>query len=670
MKKTKLKNGGKRAKALFGADGAIMAAATLTAAGMTTAATIKAANEQAKSITESAKTQAQAIEQQNINNNNLQTESLNFTRQQNAENRQQQQDIQTTLQMLTGQQNMNDIMEQNKVQVKMGGRPKRRKLKSDTSYGGANNLFKVTDGGGVVPIQVDENGYGLYELYGNDHEHYHKAPGGKMKTGVGIRFANGGVVEGEGNQGTNQGELMYVTPNDAVFISKHSIRGFNPAQAVDDGMHPEQAFAYQEAIKDAYGIPDDGKKAKCGKRKSIKRAYGGQQILFDTANMTQNPNNGTAPTSAGVVYAINNTISPVENTRQYKLKYGGRRKALYGSVNVIPSGISVSPQSVYTGQLATAPTIASAAGAAGGSGGSSFSKFMDSPYGGATMASIGNILGAGLNVFGNLYSSNKLGKAYTRAGNMLADAYSQLKGINLGDISREDYAAAHAMANVRYANLNNNAVLERIRRDNAAQSRVINQTNLSDAARNIKLAATTDRSRQRMSEAYADINNQNERIKQENLNIINQVAQFNAQQDNQARQDYSRTMLQAMMYNNDIENSKIMGAAQARADALTQRATLAGNAWQNSANSLASAIGGTGNAFASAWNADRNYNMNYRNALLGFDMGSQVVSVINSNDKQAAMGIYEQQLDILAQDPNNAIAKSRAERLKKHFNFA
>ena len=92
MIRYKLKCGGHpRKKALLGADGAIMAAATLAAAGMNVAATLKSASSQAKAVENSAKTQAAAIKAQTTNNNQLQQESLNFTRQQNKENRDQQQ---------------------------------------------------------------------------------------------------------------------------------------------------------------------------------------------------------------------------------------------------------------------------------------------------------------------------------------------------------------------------------------------------------------------------------------------------------------------------------------------------------------------------------------------------------------------------------------------------
>lgn len=322
MTRYKLKCGGQpRKKALFGADGAIMAAATLTAAAMNTAATANAAKNQANAIENSAKTQAAAIKAQTANNTQLQQENINFTRQQNKENRDQQQAIQTTLQMLAGQQNMNDRLDKSKVAVKYGGSKNakainQRKLQSLSNhnrsllnktikaynkedyedvdydllvkagllpddyatddfladrieakngtqtpfYGGASAPFKVTDGGGVIPLNVDNNGYGLYEIYGNDHNHYHKTNSGKYKSGVGFKFNDGTVVEGEGNQNTNQGELFYITPQDAMFISKHSINGFNPAKAVQQGMHPQEAFNIQQSIKTAKGISDDGNK--------------------------------------------------------------------------------------------------------------------------------------------------------------------------------------------------------------------------------------------------------------------------------------------------------------------------------------------------------------------------------------------------------------------------
>ena len=265
----KLKNCGRR-KAIFGTgEAAILAAAGINVAGTMAAsaiganATKKAAHDQANATIQSAQKQAQAIKDQNAKSKELQQESQEFIKEQNAENRELQKDIQLQLQMLTGQQNVNDRLEASKIQVKNGGSTK-RKLRLAGKFpsflrGSGNMPFVVTDGGTVIPIGRTPEGYDIYEILGNDHEHYHKAQGGKNKTGVGIKFADGNVIEGEGNQNTNQGEIMVNTPNNAYFISKHSIAGFNPAKMTIGGMHPLQAYAIQEQLKAANGISDDGK---------------------------------------------------------------------------------------------------------------------------------------------------------------------------------------------------------------------------------------------------------------------------------------------------------------------------------------------------------------------------------------------------------------------------
>ena len=587
MNRIKLKCGGKRRhKAFFGADGAIMAAATLAAAGITAGATAAAAKSQAKSVVESAKTQAQSIKDQTANSNNLQKEQLDFTRSQNQENRQQQQDIQTTLQLMAGQENMNDRMERNKMQVRLGGKPKRRSITSPF-YGGGQ--FQVTDGGGVIPISVTPEGYGLYELYGNDHEHYHKTSGGKRKTGVGIKFNDGSVVEGEGNQNTNQGELLYVTPNDAMFISKHSIDGFNPTQAVMDGVHPMQAFAIQEALKDEKGLNDDGSKSK---RRSLKRMLGGPTQYLEQANMTQNPNNGTASVAGGVIYGINNsTTSPVEELQynnsiakrggRIHLKCGGRKKAAWGD------------------------------------------------YAGATYNAAGNLLGAGISTWGNMWAANRLGNAYQEAGGILADAYSQMHGIDLNELKMEDYAAPHTLAVIRDSNnVSYDPQRERIRRNTASERREINRGTLSSAARQQRLAASNDRMLQRISEVDAAENNAREAIRQENAERITQTAQANADRDVQVRRDFSNQRLSLLQYNNNIENSKIAGMAQARADALTQSSMAQAQGMQASMSAIGAGLANSGQGFASAFDAARKERTDFTNTYVGLGNEDKITAAI------------------------------------------
>lgn len=580
----KLKNGGKsRPKALFGVDGAINAAATLAAAGMTTAATLKAANQQSKAVESSARTQAEAIKAQTVNNTDLQKESINFQRQINQENRQQQQDIQTTLQLMAGQQNMNDRLKATQEVAKYGGRPKRKKLSKMTSdipfYGGARMPFRITDGGGVIPIQTDAAGYGLYELYGNDHEHYHKAPGGKYKSGVGVKFRDGSTIEGEGNQNTKQGELLYVTPYDNMFISKHNIKGFNPAEAVNEGMNPQYAFDIQQQLKTIYGINDDGSKIDKSSYKQMAKCGG-----------------------------------------HHKLKCGGRIKRANGG-------------------------------------------FWQN-YAGATYNAAGNLLGAGITAIGNGIAGRKLSNAYNNAGNILADAYSQMHGIDLSEISRSDYTPAHIMAAVSNADTNINPQLERIRRDAAAQTKQVNNSTMSSAARQQRLAGINDRSLQRATEQYAYKQNEDQKIQQANAERIQQASAANAQLDAQANQEYAKSRLALMQYNNDIENSKLAGAAQARADAMTQSSSAKATALQNSMNTIGSALAASGQGFANSYNAMNKAKTDYENVMIGADTASKVDTVIIKNDETSAKALYDS-----FKDSSNPINQEYARRLNNKFNF-
>lgn len=664
MSRRKLKNTEPRKKAMFGVGEAAIAAATLAAAAMNVAATNSAAKKQAKSVEDSAKTQASALQAQNANNNALQKESIAFTSQQNQENRNQQQDIQMTLQQLAGQQNMNDRLEAQKKQVKLGGSVGKPSIKSKLSYGGGNKPFTVTDGGGAIPLQVDSNGYGLYELYGNDHEHYHKAQGGKNKTGVGIKLKNGGTVEGEGNQNTNLGELMYVTPDDALFLSKHSMDGFNPAKAVLAGVHPRKAFNIQETIKDIKGYNDDGTMARCGKRISMKKAFGGANILMDNANVTQSYPNITAPVVGGSAYVVNQdkTTSPVAKCgkRISMKKCGGRIKAVNGTYAPINIKNTGTYSRVMNTSFAGNNTTSS-------SSNSSSQSFSSSPYLGAAISAGANLFGAGLSFFGNRYASRKLASAYNNAGNVIADAYSRMKGIDMDAIKKEDYEAPHALAVIRDANTNINPQIERLRRNASAETREVERGTMSSAARQQRLAGINDRMLQRMSEQYAYKHNADEQIKQGNAERITQVAQENANRDVQARKDYTGARLALLQYNNDIENAKLAGIAQAKSDALTQSAGVKATALQTGVSGIASAIGAGASGFASTHDGIRQEQAMLDNILIGADTNNVVNYLLRNpngiNNKRRANSLINGWID-----SNNPKMREYARQLNKVYN--
>lgn len=252
----------------------IGATATLAGAAISAAATTAGAKRQALAQQQAAQTQAEALKKQNDNANKLQEKSIEFTKKENEQSRDLQNQIQMNLQMLQGQQNENARLDAARIQVKKGGNPLR--YMSPFLQGSYNMPFSVTDGGYAMPLGITPQGFGLYELRGDNHEQYHKTKGGKYKSGVGIKGATGQVVEGEGGKRNTQGELIMTTPDDIKFISKHSIKGFNPTQAVMNGMDPVDAYNTQEEIKaisDYMGNSNKDKFAIFKKNAEAARAY-------------------------------------------------------------------------------------------------------------------------------------------------------------------------------------------------------------------------------------------------------------------------------------------------------------------------------------------------------------------------------------------------------------
>lgn len=591
MIRHRLKNEGKRYKAFLGADGAIMAAATLAAAGMTTAATISSANKQAASIKENAKTQSEALKQQIENDSKLNMDSLNLQKDMQRENTQIQKDAQLTLNMLASQQNANERAEANKKELKYGGRKNVRK--SLKRINPNNAQFTVTDGGTVVPLMSYSDGSILYEAIGNDHEHYHKTHNGKYKSGVGLKLNNGEVLEIEGNQNSNKGELILddKTNNSVLAISKHNINGYNPTNAVLNGEDPRIAFAIQQELKAKKGLKDDGSTnnnykqniAKCGTKRSLKR-----------------------------------------------------NKAAWGD------------------------------------------------YAGATYQGAGNLLGAGITMIGNMVAGNKLADAYNEYGNMMAEAYSKMKGIDLKEIQKENYVAPHTLAVIRRADTNINPQLERERRNTTSEKKAISKNIISSAARNNLLGSINDRSTQRLNELYSYKHNEDEKIKQTNAERITNTANENANRDIQSNRDYTSVIIDALKYNNDIDNQKIMGMASSRAGAMTSAASVRSNALASSLQGLGNALSNTATGFANSYNAVQQEKNTFATHFDKLDDIQQVDAAIRryqlKGDKSYLKSLQKQYAPKIDSDGNNIwvdingnsdiIAESRWNKINKILNKA
>ena len=623
MSKRRLRNAGSRREAMFGADtGAILAAAginvagTLAASAVSAAATKKAAQDQANATIRAATKQSQAIKDQTTKSREYQQEAQEFTKEQNAENRELQKDIQMQLQMLTGQQNVNDRLEASKIKVKAGGKTNKLGYPQSLLRGG-NMPFTVTDGGGVVPVGLTPEGFELYEIVGNDHEHYHKTRGGKYKSGVGIKFADGNVVEGEGNQKKNGGELMLVTPDNAYFISKHSINGFNPAEGVKQGLHPLQAYAIQEQEKNMIGINDDGtKKAKLGKRKFL---IGGTPTLYDYSNMSY-PQVGTdtiGDTAVGVAYRVQNP------NKKRSLKCGGKvRHKAAGGYRIDDFWTNPSLTRNSDTNFWTNPTIKNAQTAGSFWENPSLANkkapTLTKPYvqnpatkyqgnnngGGSNRGGFGgwvnrnaDLLGAGLNAIGNLggawitasanrSAANTLADAYNKGADIMAEAYRNLQTIDMNSLRKEDYAAAHMMpalqAPVSFAASNIAGVDRKLQR----RLRNAGRYSASSAAAQERMANADVEAQDEKNRIYSVDQQQMQQIRQGNAERVTEASKINAMLDTEANKQFGQDYLNLLKYNNDIENTKILGAAGATsegaingASAIAQGQTSAAQAW-------------------------------------------------------------------------------------------
>lgn len=568
MKRCKLRNS--RPKALFGSEAAaILAAAginvagTMAGAALQNKATIDAAKQQAEATRAQAKEQVKALQQQNENNKQLQERSIEITKEQNEENRDLQREIQMNLQLLTGQQNQAARNEAAKIVVRNGGSLRSRGYQH-SPLRGSNMPFRVTDGGGVLPLGQTPEGYDLYMIVGNDHEHYHKSQGGKNKTGVGFKFANGGVVEGEGNQHARKGELLLVTPTDAKFISKHSIDGFNPADAVFAGVHPVEAFNIQEQIKAERGIMDNGKKPR-RKLRTIGGLAASSYGIPDVAITPDFSTDITTPAATGVAYITQQNAETDPNN----MNYGSKSR-----FNVAKYGCGIRRKA---------------------KDGINTSYFI-----GAGLNTLGNIGGALISNLGNNRALKYITAANADAARIMANAYSQLQGIDTSLIRREDFAAPHAMAAVQAPIVNTNTQRTLVNRSLLRQQEAINKNSVSAAAAQNRQALAEANYNDTISEIENQANKERQAISQGNMERITQVANENANRDAQANRDYYGHYLGALEYNADIANQRILGAADARSSALTNNANAISNTIQSNAAGWASAVRGSADSWASA----------------------------------------------------------------------
>lgn len=605
MKKIKVV---KRKKALFGADGAVAAGAILLASAANVAAqarqaiaTEKSAREQAKAMEASARTNATALEKQSANNTQMQEKAIETNKQIAEDQRARQQDIQMTLQMLAGQQTTDERSRQNMQAVKYGGRVKATNKPSPLR--GRNKEINITDGGSKQLLGITKQGNSLYKLNGDTHEESHKLPNGKRATGIGVNINNltkdskKAQIEAEG------GEYALATPNDILFLSKHDINGFNPVKAVNNGVSPEDAFKIQEANKTMNYLKG---------KKRIKREIGGtQNINMQDINSINIDDINTANILAGAAGYKNKLL---------KYKQGGSVKRNLSRLKAA-AGLS-------TNQLIG--------------------------LGGAGANFVGNLIGAGIVSGANNRAASILSDAYNRSAGITADAYSRMHGISDDFIKDEDFKAAHYMPVVQDSRVSTAREDALATRRANAQRKAVQRNTMSSAAALNRLGDISQ------TETDAKIANQQtalekaNQIQQANAERVTQAAAQNAQLDSQSKKDLTGLRLQLLQYNNDIENTKIAGIAEAQSGAITNSAGAQASAKQANATAWGSSITSGLSGLASTANNIMQENAQTQRALLGATTSSQAAYYANgggsNSEAAAAYKEYQSKRDV-ATDP-------------------
>ena len=609
-----------RPKALFGADGTIMAVALGLQTVNDTVNTILQVNQakqaaqeakdsakaQSDSIKLAAEEQAAALKAQSENNNKLQEETIAFTKAENEKAREIQKNMQMNMEMMMGRQNAADRAKASKITVKYGGNV-RRKLKN----GGANKShipftgelgFVITDGAEgvknpVIPLEYTSDGGVIMMVNPKLKDHDEKNKEGRKGFGVATATQNNPIIPEESNLELEGGEIFKTKPYTGIesAISKHTLPGtkFNPkANYLATGNY-DQTFNIAEYIKNEKGISDSGNTLKRGK------ALNGTNLAINQIYPIQTDSLGAISTSMIGTHNNNNAIATgfnvtdgqqnqVDRSRTNILaKYGKNRRCLAKKGFISDKALG---------------WMNIGANAIGG-----------------INSTISNLLGSSYTREANREVARLMGEAYTQSGDMMANAYDNLTGIDLSQISRDSFRTSPILAQLRTNRVNKNAELDEITRQYQDLSKEIDDNTLSSAGRQtkrLKLATATTAARNKV---YQQQQAEMDAINNANQETINDINKTNMLAELQAGQGYTAARLEGLKYNADIANQRILGRASSKSDAILKTAGINANTAVTNSQIRSNAVNAITNSWSNAINNTTNYlqnkNTEYNNLI-------------------------------------------------------
>lgn len=611
-----------RQKCGFGADGALMAAATLAAAGINAAATAKSAKEQAtamkanadaqaKAQTAAARVQSDALAQQNENNTQNVANQIEAQKELQRSQNDIMQEMNLNLAMQAGRQNAQEREEQAKIVVKCGGSLRGKRLAGGLTLQDSNYVVPV--GQGLVLLRGGSPTHPQDQTHSNSHKN---SISGRYNKGSYLKVGNK-EIEAEAGGNRTTGEI--IDPSNKFVYSQRRFLpdGTSPVEKILAGYPKDEVALEQELTKKLLGIKNNGNKAmygrrylKCGGRCRTKAEEGWAPYKYykDTLNTSQRnlqnyyaslpgsnvmPNSDyfyddrlsvipaiPEPTNNGTIAGLN--VSPLSNTSNTKGSWWSRQ--------------TPATQSAIIGGLTN--------------------------LGGTLISALGNGIASGYMRRANNYANDVLTNARNQTRDTYIDAYNKMHGIDAnGLINEDDFKATHAIANVRAGRFNINPQLAQVERDSARQLKSIRGGINSALARQRLMSDIATRSQDARDKLYGEQTNQVEKINQNNIAQLNEVAMKNAELDTRSKTNLSALKVDVAKYNNDIENTKLQGIADATADALMGNAqgnaqTRINNAGLRS-NFAISTLSGIGNVLSNAgkqwYDADQAYRANQAN---------------------------------------------------------
>ena len=259
---------------------------------------------------------------------------------------------------------------------------------------------------------------------------------------------------------------------------------------------------------------------------------------------------------------------------------------------------------------------------------------------GAGLSSLGNIGGALITSNANRYAANKLAEAYNTSADLLADAYRNLKTIDLSSIKREDFRAAHAMPALQAPISQSAAPIAAVNRQLQRRLSNAGKYSTSSAAAQNRMALAEIDAQDIKNKVYSADQEQMQKIRQGNAESATQAAMQNAQNDIEAGKQFSNAYLNLLQYNNDIENQRLLGAAGALSEGATNAAGAIANAHTANATAWNNAMVNSGQSFANTLSAMATRKADLEKVMLGASGDTRSLYYANNGSYSDAKNYY------------------------------